>query len=60
MTTESTAQLSDYSRLLRRQWGVIAASVATALALAGAYTAVAPSQYTSSTSVLVTATGLPS
>jgi uncharacterized protein involved in exopolysaccharide biosynthesis/Mrp family chromosome partitioning ATPase len=60
MATEHSAQLGDYSLLLRRQWWVVVVSVAVATGLAAGYTAVAPPEYTSTTSVLVTPTGIPS
>ena len=60
MATERTAQLSDYGLLLRRQWWVVAATTLLALGAAILYTVAAPAQYTSTTSVLVTPTGLPS
>ena len=50
------AQLSDYTVLLRRHWGVVVLTVVVSLALASAYLVVAPREYTSRTSVLVTAT----
>ncbi|SDX86544.1 Chromosome partitioning ATPase, Mrp family, contains Fe-S cluster [Modestobacter sp. DSM 44400] len=53
-----SAQLSDYTTLLRRQAWVVILAVTLGIALALAYTSVAPRQYSSSTSVLVTDTGV--
>jgi capsular polysaccharide biosynthesis protein len=60
MATERSAQLGDYSLLLRRQWWVVVAALAVTLGLAFAYTAVASPEYTSTTSVLVTPIASPS
>ncbi|TQN37555.1 capsular polysaccharide biosynthesis protein [Blastococcus colisei] len=57
MATERSAQLGDYTFLLRRQWWVVVAAVAVAIGLAATYTAVATPEYTSTTSVLVSPTG---
>jgi capsular polysaccharide biosynthesis protein len=48
-------RLADYGALLRRQWSVVVAAMVVGAVLAGAYLAVAPREYTSATSVLVTA-----
>src|SRR5688572_28480832 len=60
MATERSAQLGDYSLLLRRQWWVVALTLAVTTGLALIYTALASPEYTSTTSVLVTPTGSPS
>lgn len=54
----SSAQLSDYAALLRRQWWVVVLGVVLGIAVGIGYTYGAATQYTSSTSVLVTATGV--
>ena len=54
--TQGSAQLGDYAALLRRQWWIVLLLVAMGVGLAVAYTSIAPREYTSMTSVLVTAT----
>lgn len=49
-------RLGDYLVLARRQWAVLVAAVLVGAALAAGYLVVAPREYTSQTSVLVTAT----
>jgi capsular polysaccharide biosynthesis protein len=56
--TSGSPQLSDYTTLLRRQWWVVVSLACLGIALALAYTAVAPRVYSSTTSVLVTQTGV--
>ncbi|MCW2537066.1 MAG: lipopolysaccharide biosynthesis protein [Modestobacter sp.] len=55
---QGSAQLSDYATLLRRQWWIVLLLIALGVGLAVAYTSTAPREYTSKTSVLVTATGV--
>ena len=47
--------LTDYVVLLRRQWRVVVVGLVVGVVLASAYLLVAPREYTSATSVLVTA-----
>lgn len=49
-------RLSDYLLMLRRHWRVVTACLVVGVALAGVHVQFAPREYTSSTSVLVTAT----
>lgn len=51
----STVRLSDYTALVRRQWAVVLVGLVLGAAAAGGYVATAPREYTSATSVLVTA-----
>jgi capsular polysaccharide biosynthesis protein len=60
MATERSAELGDYSLLLRRQWWVVVLTLLVTTGLALTYTALASPEYTSTTSVLVTPTGSPS
>jgi capsular polysaccharide biosynthesis protein/Mrp family chromosome partitioning ATPase len=53
-----SAQLNDYAALLRRQWWLVVLCVVLGVGLGVGYTGLAATQYTSTTSVLVTATGV--
>lgn len=55
-STPSAMRLGDYLMLLRRQWVAVLLGLALGLSLAGGYLFVAPREYTSQTSVLVTET----
>lgn len=50
-------ELADYSALARRHWWVLSLGIVVGLALAILYLQVAPKEYTSTASVLVTPTG---
>jgi uncharacterized protein involved in exopolysaccharide biosynthesis/Mrp family chromosome partitioning ATPase len=52
---QNSVGLADYLVLLRRQWRVVVVGVVVGILVASAYLLVAPRQYTSATSVLVTA-----
>lgn len=51
-------ELSAYGALLRRRWRLVAAGVLAGLILPGLYILIGPKTYTSTTRVLVTATGV--